>query len=300
MWVKTTQNADYASPVSRGWGHNLGDPPGGWVFDTRADAGIGAQVLDDTNKFYSTDRVVVNDGEWHNVILSYWNEQEELRLYVDGGDPIVTVDAAMSPVMKDIIFGGDAYSSVHFEGQLDDVGYFDGVLTDGEAKAIYSLAQQVELACDLSDVMQLFDLARASSGQTTIGSLTWEFAAGLDGEIGQVVKVGDVFVLRLDEDGNGVQTGSTILAGDLNGDGSVSSADLDIVRGNWGQSVVPGCLPCGDASGDGNVNSADLDIVRANWGRSAAVAVPEPGFGTTIVALAAVLAFHSSNRRRRK
>ena len=71
--------------------------------------------------------------------------------------------------------------------------------------------------------------------------------------------------------------GPVTVPGDLNGDGTVSSADLDIVRGNWGQSVTPGCLPCGDANGDGVVNSGDLDIVRANWGATAAAAVPEPG-----------------------
>ena len=67
-----------------------------------------------------------------------------------------------------------------------------------------------------------------------------------------------------------------VLAGDLNNDGMVSSADLDIVRANWGQTVEAGCLPCGDPSGDGMVGSADLDIVRANWGATSAAAVPEP------------------------
>ena len=38
----------------------------------------------------------------------------------------------------------------------------------------------------------------------------------------------------------------------------------------------------GDPSGDGVVGSADLDIVRGNWGNTAAAAVPEPG---TIVML---------------
>ena len=65
------------------------------------------------------------------------------------------------------------------------------------------------------------------------------------------------------------------LDGDLNGDGTVSSADLDIVRGNWGQTVTG--AGNGDANDDGVVNSGDLDIVRANWGRTAAAAVPEPG-----------------------
>ncbi len=64
------------------------------------------------------------------------------------------------------------------------------------------------------------------------------------------------------------------LEGDLNGDGMVSSADLDIVRGNWGLNVTGAAN--GDANGDGIVSSADLDIVRANWGRTAAAAVPEP------------------------
>ena len=48
------------------------------------------------------------------------------------------------------------------------------------------------------------------------------------------------------------------LPGDLNDDGIVGSADLDIVRGNWGQTVEAGCLPCGDPSGDGIVGSAGL------------------------------------------
>jgi len=80
--------------------------------------------------------------------------------------------------------------------------------------------------------------------------------------------------------------GSTAgLAGDLNGDGMVGSADLDIVRANWGASVDPGCLPCGDPSGDGMVGSADLDIIRANWGATGAAAVPEPASGSLLFML---------------
>ena len=66
------------------------------------------------------------------------------------------------------------------------------------------------------------------------------------------------------------------IPGDLNGDGTVGSADLDTVRSYWNATVTPGDLSMGDASGDGKVGSADLDIVRSNWGASGA-AVPEPG-----------------------
>ena len=69
------------------------------------------------------------------------------------------------------------------------------------------------------------------------------------------------------------------IAGDLNGDGYVGSADLDIVRGNWNDRTGAGDLPSGDPSGDGYVGSMDLDIVRGNWnaGTPPAAAVPEPG-----------------------
>ena len=62
------------------------------------------------------------------------------------------------------------------------------------------------------------------------------------------------------------------IPGDLNGDGMVGGPDLDIIRANWGQSVVAGSLFDGDPSGDGTVGGADLDIVRSNWGQTAAAA----------------------------
>lgn len=76
------------------------------------------------------------------------------------------------------------------------------------------------------------------------------------------------------------------LPGDVNDDGSVNSADLDVVRGNWGQTVPPGDSGQGDLSGDGIVNSADLDIIRANWG-AVLSAVPEPS--TLFLGLMAVV-----------
>lgn len=81
------------------------------------------------------------------------------------------------------------------------------------------------------------------------------------------------------------------LAGDLNGDGAVNSTDLDIIRGNWGSSVLPGDISQGDANGDGRVDSSDLDVVRANWGQTAAAsAVPEPSVAVLIAAWFAVFA----------
>ena len=74
----------------------------------------------------------------------------------------------------------------------------------------------------------------------------------------------DAFVIK-------ISPGTTPTA-DLNSDGHVDSADLDLVRMNWQTTVSPGDLLHGDASGDGTVGSADLDIIRANWGVGAAAA----------------------------
>ncbi|TVQ33606.1 MAG: hypothetical protein EA376_01755 [Phycisphaeraceae bacterium] len=56
--------------------------------------------------------------------------------------------------------------------------------------------------------------------------------------------------------------------GDLNGDGSVGSADLAILLGSWGV-CPPEPKPCpADISGDGSVGSADLATLLGNWGNS--------------------------------
>ncbi len=56
------------------------------------------------------------------------------------------------------------------------------------------------------------------------------------------------------------------LPGDLNGDGAVNFADLNIVLSNFGATGAPG-IP-GDANNDGVVNFADLNIVLSNFGQS--------------------------------
>ncbi len=94
------------------------------------------------------------------------------------------------------------------------------------------------------------------------------------------------------DDGSGPGPG---LEGDLNGDGLVGSADLDIVRANWGETVEPGCVSCGDPSGDGLVGSADLDIVRANWGATAPASIPEPGSWTLLVLVGLFVAARRRN-----
>jgi T5SS/PEP-CTERM-associated repeat protein len=68
----------------------------------------------------------------------------------------------------------------------------------------------------------------------------------------------------------------TTLIGDLNADGFVGIADLNIVLGNWNQAVPPGD-PLADPSGDDFVGIADLNLVLGNWN-----AGTPPGLGANI------------------
>jgi sialidase-1 len=72
-------------------------------------------------------------------------------------------------------------------------------------------------------------------------------------------------------------TPEAALAGDLDGDGFVGIADLNIVLGSWNQAVPP-ADPLADPSGDGFVGIEDLNLVLGNWnaGTPPAGVVPEP------------------------
>lgn len=82
-----------------------------------------------------------------------------------------------------------------------------------------------------------------------------------------------------------VKVFEALLDGDLDGDGFVGIADLNIVLGNWNQNVPSGD-PLADPSGDDFVGIADLNVVLGNWNAGAppAAVVPEPA-GVAIFAL---------------
>ncbi len=69
-----------------------------------------------------------------------------------------------------------------------------------------------------------------------------------------------------------------LLTGDLDGDGFVGIADLNIVLGNWNQNVTAGTDA--DPNGDGFVGIGDLNVVLGVWNvgtpPAAGAAVPEP------------------------
>ncbi len=166
--------------------------------------------------------------------------------------------------------GGGALAEFHLDGGVLNVGTARGGLTLKDDDASFDITAGI-LVLEGDEQTRVADYA-------ALGRLTAYGGAGYL-----------IYDFDISNPGMTTVTASMSFPGDLNGDGVVNSGDLDIVRGNWGQSVIPGCLPCGDASGDGLVNSADLDIVRANWGNTTpASAIPEPSvFALLLLGVAA-------------
>ena len=89
-------------------------------------------------------------------------------------------------------------------------------------------------------------------------------------------------------DANAILTLTLVsLPGDLNGDGFVGIADLNVILPNWNAQVTPGDLLSGDVNGDGFVGIGDLSTVLSNWNAGTPpsdvlAGVPEP---TTLAVL---------------
>lgn len=200
-WINTTQAANFVGYVTKGWGHNIGDP-GGWMIDSNN--GVRAQLASDATVYTPTAATPIADGAWHSVVATYDSGAGTLSAYVDGM-LVDTQSGVLGLTAKDIMIGGDGYSTILFAGLLDDIGYWSSALTEGQAKSVYGLGDS-SLNYDLGAAQQLWDLQAAGTGSAEIGGLTWYPASGLSGGLGVVEESAGVFSVQLSADGGGVTT----------------------------------------------------------------------------------------------
>jgi hypothetical protein len=158
---------------------------------------------------------------------------------------------------------GDPTNAIHSgAGDLGDPG--PAVIADQKVSVTWSNTDQTNLG-----PVRIANLSLTDDAQGT-----WTVIVGFSGAV------------LLSQSGwvvNGVMTLTPPpppLVGDLDGDGFVGIADLNIVLGDWNQSVPPG-NPLADPSDDGFVGIADLNLVLGNWNAGTPppplASVPEPG-----------------------
>jgi hypothetical protein len=124
------------------------------------------------------------------------------------------------------------------------------------------------------------------------------------GYFGEGLTVWEVDSLAYFDTADGAFPGSVDLSGDLDGDGFVGIADLNIVLGNWNATVTPGDQLQGDTSGDGFVGIEDLNTVLGTWNNGtppqSGSVVPEPASLALLTIGASVFTRRRRRRRRRR
>ena len=146
FWLKTTQsgkNIGWDSPSIIGSEDRGGirDVQWGWIgADGKINVGVG-------NTTVVTSKDIINDGEWHHVVISRDSDSGEIVLYIDGGDGVdggsTTIGSSVSGRLDSISFsafgrntdsgGGHRY----YEGVLDSINVYDEVVDELVVKDLY-------------------------------------------------------------------------------------------------------------------------------------------------------------------
>jgi Concanavalin A-like lectin/glucanases superfamily len=89
---------------------------------------------------------VVTDGQWHLVTGVYDNPTGVVSLYIDGVldnsatfDPDLTINPNDKPVYINGVVDADPAGKRHFDGRVDDVRFYNRVLTADDVAYMYSL-----------------------------------------------------------------------------------------------------------------------------------------------------------------
>ncbi len=298
-WVNTT-----TTEFDTVFGYGQDNRPNG-EFNIRVADGV-LHLHIRSNTIAWADNPEINDGQWHHVAVVLPNKHEndlsDVVFYVDGvrynsrvqvpsgtDRPIFTFPGSQS----NIYIGADAEnlgSNNHFDGLIDDVGFYSVALTEGKARALYTAGEDADLGYNVIEMEALFDLFDAGDGTAEVGGLLWFVGTGLTGNAGDVVDLpfGQHGIV-MDAAGNGVVTRA---GADLDRDGDVDDADFGLAFAAFtGPGAGPPANPSADLDGDGDVDDADFGMAFAAFtGPTQAANVPEPATAASALGLFAFIA----------
>ncbi|MDB4408593.1 LamG domain-containing protein [Akkermansiaceae bacterium] len=198
-WVKTVASANDTFAV-------LGTNTNGEYHSLLVQGGVAKGLVRAGNFFYSNGPAV-NDDTWHHIITVF-EHVGSASIYVDGVFAQQRTAQAGEFVLPDR-FGVGALARTDtsvvdsFDGSVDDVSFWKGIITANEAAALAGGA--TGLALNASDIASLLDGFDTQSSAFA-GGVSWNYAPGLVGAVGETggtIAGGDGFII-LDDDGNGM------------------------------------------------------------------------------------------------
>jgi PEP-CTERM motif len=203
-------------------------------------------------------------NKWREII-----EDDNVEPLLQGVDGFLGGSlAAANPVTLQAISAGWSVFQVEKSGTTVTWRINGNPEADNVFQDLVSFDQS---AAEVPSIIGSFDITGDSGSAFTSGNAWFGYGDYVNSVMG-FGELGGIF------DNINITVTNTSLTGDLDGDGFVGIADLNIVLGAWNQNVPPG-NPLADPSGDGFVGIDDLNTVLGNWNAGtppAAGAVPEP------------------------
>ncbi|MEZ5324836.1 MAG: LamG-like jellyroll fold domain-containing protein [Verrucomicrobiales bacterium] len=118
--IASLQNQD---PDSRGFSVYTTGSPGNWMFSS----GNGT----DSGNLHLLEGPPVKPYEWQHIVVTYENDEKRKALYVDGVE-VASAEVSVAPNLTmpfNIGAGPDFGDAFQFKGEIDDIGFWDDVLT---------------------------------------------------------------------------------------------------------------------------------------------------------------------------
>jgi hypothetical protein len=142
MWIKgtfATDNSDYGvfSKVSV-W-NATGQP---FIYIRRRDseskaAVMGMDVYNNSQESYSTSNI--STSGWSHCVWVWNTSAKTIKFYIDGTlINTVTLGTMQTPVFSSIVIGDGILTARAFQGQLDEIGFWDRELTGAEITELYN------------------------------------------------------------------------------------------------------------------------------------------------------------------
>lgn len=136
-WIKHTSSPGYATVLMKGGSGGDASYSYALQVDTSKSTALLWQTAGAPHMTIQN-TATVNDGNWHHLCMTY--DGTTLRLYVDAGTPATTTtkSGSWNNGTSNLGIGGRPGGVGFLTGSLDDVAFFNRVLTDAEVLSIYS------------------------------------------------------------------------------------------------------------------------------------------------------------------
>lgn len=165
-WFKTSDTLERPAPFIVNLRQNDNDPHIE-IYVIPANGGIGTHILPEAEKIEY--RGNVNDGQWHHVVITLDNGVADgYKLYLDG---IKRGERTSSPNLNnwDTLTIGHVQPPLHynsFNGNIDDVAFFNKALAGEEVQQIFNQGIQIApVSMAISNILSAIDEKKTSLGR---------------------------------------------------------------------------------------------------------------------------------------